>query len=59
VASDDGAGIHGLAQAVRDGDSTAKRLGLGLSSAKRLVDEFDIESRVGVGTAIVMKKGAQ
>jgi serine/threonine-protein kinase RsbT len=58
VARDDGPGIPDLALAMQDGYSTSQSLGLGLPGAKRLMDEFDIVSRVGKGTTIVMKKWA-
>lgn len=59
VARDDGPGIPDLVQAMQDGYSTSRGLGLGLPGAKRLMDEFDIVSQVGRGTTIVMKKWAR
>ena len=59
VARDDGPGIPDLGQAMQDGYSTSRSLGLGLPGAKRLMDEFDIVSQVGKGTTIVMKKWAR
>jgi serine/threonine-protein kinase RsbT len=56
VAHDDGPGIPDIEQAMRDGFSTGKTLGLGLPGAKRLMDEFEIVSEVGKGTTITMKK---
>ena len=56
VARDRGPGIADIEQAMQDGYSTGKGLGLGLPGARRLMDEFTIESRPGVGTTIVMKK---
>jgi serine/threonine-protein kinase RsbT len=56
VARDNGPGIADVAQAMRDGFSTGKSLGLGLPGAKRLMDEFEIVSEVGVGTTIIMRK---
>jgi len=56
VARDQGPGIADLETAMRDGYSTSKSLGLGLPGAKRLMDEFEITSRVGEGTTITMKK---
>jgi serine/threonine-protein kinase RsbT len=56
VAHDDGPGIPDIELAMRDGYSTGKSLGLGLSGARRLMDEFEIESTVGVGTTITMSK---
>jgi serine/threonine-protein kinase RsbT len=54
--SDDGPGIPDLALAMRDGYSSSGSLGLGLPGAKRLVDEFAIESVVGKGTTITITK---
>jgi serine/threonine-protein kinase RsbT len=53
---DKGPGIADIAAAMRDGFTTSKGMGLGLSGSKRLVNEFDIESEVGVGTTIILKK---
>jgi serine/threonine-protein kinase RsbT len=53
---DRGPGIPDVSLAMRDGYSTAKGMGLGLSGSKRLVNEFEINSEVGVGTIIVLKK---
>ena len=56
VARDGGPGISDLELAMRDGYSTGGGLGLGLPGARRLMDEFEIESEVGKGTIITMKK---
>lgn len=56
VAEDRGPGIADIEQAMRDGFSTGKSLGLGLPGAKRLMDEFEIVSEVGKGTVITMRK---
>lgn len=56
VASDTGPGIADLEKAMLDGYSTAKSLGLGLSSARRLMDEFQVASVAGKGTTITMTK---
>ncbi len=56
VARDTGPGIPDIALAMQDGYSTAKGLGLGLPGARRLMDEFEIVSRVGRGTTVTMKK---
>lgn len=53
---DDGPGIADLALALTDGYTTGGGLGLGLSGAKRLVDEFDIDTRHGEGTTVVIVK---
>jgi serine/threonine-protein kinase RsbT len=59
VARDNGPGIPNIEQAMRDGFSTGKSLGLGLPGARRLMDEFDIVSEVGKGTTVTMKKWAR
>lgn len=56
IAKDQGPGIPDIALAMQDGYSTAKGLGLGLPGARRLMDEFEIVSRVGRGTTVTMKK---
>lgn len=56
IASDSGPGIPDIEQAMQDGFSTGKSLGLGLPGARRLMDEFEISSEVGKGTIITMKK---
>jgi serine/threonine-protein kinase RsbT len=55
---DEGPGIPDIAQAMKDGFSTGKSLGLGLPGTKRLVDDFDIKSKVGEGTVITIIKWA-
>jgi serine/threonine-protein kinase RsbT len=56
VARDDGPGIADIAQAMQYGYSTRKGLGVGLPGARWLMDEFDIDSKVGKGTTVTMKK---
>jgi serine/threonine-protein kinase RsbT len=51
---DNGPGIADLAQAMTDGFTTKRGLGLGLSGSRRLVDEFEIVSRVGEGTRVTV-----
>lgn len=53
---DKGPGIKDVPQAMKDGFSTGKSLGLGLPGAKRLVSEFDIKSVVGKGTTVTVIK---
>jgi serine/threonine-protein kinase RsbT len=53
---DDGPGIPDLTLALADGWSSGKGLGLGLSGAKRLVDDFDLDSEVGRGTVVTVVK---
>lgn len=56
VARDDAPGIADVERAMQDGYSTAGSLGLGLPAARRLVDAFTLDSAVGAGTTITMKK---
>lgn len=56
IASDKGPGIPDVARALQDGYSTARGLGIGLPGTRRLMDEFEIDSQVGKGTTIAMKK---
>ena len=56
VASDSGPGIADLTLALRDGFSTSGSLGIGLPGARRLMDEFDINSKPGRGTIIKVTK---
>jgi serine/threonine-protein kinase RsbT len=56
VARDQGPGIRDLTLAMQDGYSTSGGLGLGLPGARRLMDEFDIQSALGQGTTVTMKK---
>ncbi|HET6512181.1 MAG TPA: ATP-binding protein, partial [Candidatus Kapabacteria bacterium] len=51
---DHGPGIADIAVAMTDGFTSGKGLGLGLSGAKRLVNEFEIDSTVGSGTRITL-----
>ena len=51
---DRGPGIRDIEQAMRDGFTTGSGLGLGLGGARRLTNEFSIESAPGVGTKIVI-----
>jgi serine/threonine-protein kinase RsbT len=53
---DSGPGISDLDMALRDGYTTGGGLGLGLGGSKRLVDEFEIDSRSGEGTAVSVVK---
>ena len=54
--TDDGPGIADLDLALTDGWSSGDGLGLGLSGARRLVDEFELTSKPGHGTSIVVVK---
>ncbi len=54
--SDNGPGIPDIQLALRDGFTTGSGLGLGLGGTKRLVNEFEIASKVGEGTKIVITR---
>ncbi len=56
VAQDQGPGITDIPRAMQDGFSTSGGLGLGLPGARRLMDEFEVESAPGRGTTVTMKK---
>jgi serine/threonine-protein kinase RsbT len=56
VARDAGPGIDDVDLALRDGYSTGDGLGLGLPGARRLVDEFAIDTAPGRGTVVSMVK---
>jgi serine/threonine-protein kinase RsbT len=56
VFTDHGPGIADLDLAFTDGYTTGTGLGLGLSGARRLVDDFDIDTAVGQGTSITVTK---
>lgn len=56
VFEDHGPGISDTEQALTDGWSSGTGLGLGLSGARRLVNEFDLESTVGVGTRVTIAR---
>ena len=54
--TDKGPGIADITLAMKDGYSSGKSLGIGLPGTKRLVNEFDIKSAVGVGTTVTIIK---
>jgi serine/threonine-protein kinase RsbT len=56
TARDAGPGIVDIERALQEGFSTSRSFGLGLSGVRRLVDEFKIESQVGSGTTVTVKK---
>ena len=53
---DRGPGIPDIEKALTDHFTTGTGLGLGLGGARRLVNEFDIHSRVGEGTKVVITR---
>ena len=54
--TDEGPGIADVDLALTDGWSSGDGLGLGLSGARRLVDEFELTSKPGGGTSVVVVK---
>ncbi|MBP0599835.1 ATP-binding protein [Herbaspirillum sp. LeCh32-8] len=56
VFADQGPGIENIELALTDGYTTGGGLGLGLSGAKRLADEFDINTAPGAGTQVTIIK---
>lgn len=53
---DKGPGIPNIEIALRDGFTTGSGLGLGLGGSKRLVNDFEITSRVGEGTRVTITR---
>jgi serine/threonine-protein kinase RsbT len=53
---DEGPGIPDLGLAMTDGWTSGHGLGIGLAGSKRLVNDFAIESQVGVGTRVTIAK---
>lgn len=56
ICEDRGPGIEDIDQAMTDGFSTGNGLGMGLSGAKRLMDEFEVTSAKGQGVRVVARK---
>ena len=54
--ADEGPGIADIDQAMKDGFTTGGGLGLGLSGAKRLSNDFHIDSRPGQGTRVTITR---
>jgi len=54
--TDQGPGIPDIELALKDGYTTGSGMGLGLSGAKRLSNEFDINSKVGEGTRVTITR---
>ena len=57
--ADSGPGIPDVDLALTDGWTTGGGMGLGLSGARRLVDEFSLTTEAGAGTTVVMTKWAR
>ena len=56
VAEDNGPGIPNVEEAMMDGFTTAKSLGIGLGGVRRLMDEFEISTSGTTGTTITTRK---
>lgn len=54
--ADEGPGIPDLERALSDGYTTGNGMGLGLGGARRLVNEFQIDSAVGAGTRVTVTR---
>jgi serine/threonine-protein kinase RsbT len=59
VCADHGPGIENIELAMQDGYSTSGGLGMGIPGARRLMNEFDIQSRPGAGTTVTCRKWIQ
>jgi serine/threonine-protein kinase RsbT len=53
---DEGPGIENIEQVMQDGYSTSRGMGMGLPGAKRLMDDFDLQTTLGKGTKIICRK---
>ena len=53
---DHGPGIADLAQALKDGYTTGSGMGMGLGGAKRLVNQFQVETAPGRGTRVTVTR---
>lgn len=56
VFEDHGPGIADIEQAFEPGYSTSGGLGMGLPGTRRLMDEMEIQSQVGIGTKVTVRK---
>ena len=56
VCEDNGPGIADVELVMQDGYSTGSGLGMGLPGTERLMDEFEIETELGVGTRVTVRK---
>jgi serine/threonine-protein kinase RsbT len=56
IVRDEGEGIPDIDAALSLGHASRGGLGLGLPGARRLMDEFEVESELGKGTTVTMRK---
>jgi serine/threonine-protein kinase RsbT len=54
--SDQGPGIADIDLVMQDGYSSQRGLGMGLPGTRRLMDDFEIESQLDVGTTVTVRK---
>ena len=54
--ADEGPGIPDLDLALKDGWTSGKGMGLGLSGSKRLVNDFEIDTAPGRGTCVTITR---
>ncbi|HZR98280.1 MAG TPA: anti-sigma regulatory factor [Chloroflexota bacterium] len=59
VVADDGPGIADVSEALREGSSSGTGLGMGLPGTKRLMDEMEVDSALGRGTIVCIRKWAR
>jgi serine/threonine-protein kinase RsbT len=52
--SDNGPGIPDIARALTDGFTSGQGMGLGLGGSKRLMNDFEINSKPGSGTTVTV-----
>lgn len=53
---DQGPGIEDIHRALQEGYTTGEGMGMGLPGARRLVDELEINSVVGKGTTVILRR---
>ena len=56
VVSDDGPGISDVDEVMQDGYTSGRGMGLGLPGTKRLMDEMELKSQLGMGTTVTVRK---
>ncbi len=56
ICTDEGPGIANVTEVLEGKVASTKGLGMGLPGAKRLMDEFEVASEVGVGTTVTARK---
>ena len=56
IFADQGPGIRDIEQAMKDGFTSGNGMGLGLGGTRRLMDEFNIASKLNEGTTVTITK---